>query len=86
MIADETKTGFKLIAEGFIPNEVFLEKLNIKGLPEEAGLFEMKDGRNFKRKLPALEKGKFQYVIYEDFKGSCAYDIEVNMKALSNRP
>lgn len=74
MIADETKTGFKLIVEGFIQNEVFLEKLNIKGLPEEAVLFfEMKDGRNFRRKLPTLEKGKFQYVIYEDFKGKLRF-------------
>lgn len=71
MISDETKTGFKLVAEGFIQNEVFLEKINIKGLPLEGSelYFVLKDGRSFRRKLPSLAKGNHQYIIYQDYEG-----------------
>lgn len=75
MIADETKTGFKLIVEDYLQNEVFLEKMNIKEIPNEESQihFEMQDGRFFSRKLPELPKGFYKYVIYEDFEGKLKF-------------
>lgn len=72
MIEDQTKTGFKLVVNGFIQNETALNKLNIQGIPEgeqELALL-LADGRSYRRKLPELEKGFHHYVIYRDYKGN----------------
>ena len=72
MIEDQTKTGFKLVVNGFIQNETALNKLNIQGIPvgeQEVALL-LGDGRSYRRKLPELEKGFHRYVIYRDYKGN----------------
>ncbi len=71
MIEDQSKTGFKLVVDDYLQNEVFLEKLNFKGFSQDGALlfFEMQDGRHFSRALPKLPAGNHQYIIYEDFKG-----------------
>ena len=72
MIEDQTKTGFKLVVNGFTQNETALNKLNIQGIPiGEAELaILLSDGRSFQRKLPDLEKGFHYYVLYRDYKGN----------------
>ncbi len=71
MIGDETKTGFKLVANGYLQNEVYLEKMNFKGFPagETELYFALQDGRSFKKSLPNLPKGNHQYFIVENFGG-----------------
>lgn len=75
MIEDQTKTGFKLVVNGFIQNETALNKLNIQGIPEgeqELALL-LEDGQSYRRKLPELEKGFHRYVIYRDYKGNVRF-------------
>lgn len=85
MLNDETKTGFKLIAEGYLQNEVPREKMNIKGLPPDGTqlFFEMEDGRVFSRKLPQLAKGNHQYIIYQDFENNLRLRYRGKHKKLS---
>lgn len=71
MIEDQTKSGFKLVMNGFIQNETALPKLNLQKFPagENQIILLLEDGKQLQRMLPALEKGIHQYVIYQDFKG-----------------
>lgn len=69
MIEDQSKTGFKLVVNGYLQNEVFLERVNIKDLPsgELKLLVELKDGRILRKELPNLGEGKHQYVVFKNF-------------------
>lgn len=71
MIEDQTKSGFKLVMNGFIQNETALPKLNLQKFPagENQVILLLENGKQLHRVLPTLEKGIHQYVIYKDFTG-----------------
>jgi hypothetical protein len=71
MIEDETKSGFKLVMNGFVQNETALPKLNLQKFPEGENqvLILLENGFQIRRKIPKLEKGIHKYVIYKTFRG-----------------
>ncbi len=71
MLEDETKTGFKLVIDGYLQNEQSLKKVNLQKL--EAGkhelIFLMNDGQDLHRKINLQEPANYQYVLHQNYKG-----------------
>tara|TARA_R110002050_G_scaffold270458_2_gene413528 strand:- start:2093 stop:2920 length:828 start_codon:yes stop_codon:yes gene_type:complete len=71
MLEDETKTGFKLVIDGYLQNEQSVKKVNLQKL--EAGthdlIFLMDDGADLHRKINLKESAYYQYVLHRNFKG-----------------
>lgn len=75
MIDDETKSGFKLVMNGFLQNETALPKLNLQKFPADQNQLTilLNNGLSLKHTLPRLEDGIHQYVIYKDYKGKIRF-------------
>jgi len=71
MLEDETKTGFKLVIDGYLQNEQSLKKVNLQKL--EAGahdlIFLMDDGQDLRRKINLEQSLNYQYVLHRNFRG-----------------
>jgi hypothetical protein len=71
MLVDETKTGFKLVIDGYLQNEQSLKKVNLQKL--EAGkhelIFLMDDGQDLRRKINLEQPANYQYVLHHNYKG-----------------
>lgn len=71
MLEDETKTGFKLVVDGYLQNEQSLKKVNLQKL--EAGnhelIFLMDDGQDLHRKINLEQPAHYQYVLQHNYKG-----------------
>jgi len=71
MLEDETKTGFKLVIDGYLQNEQPLNKLNLQGLVvgQHELIFLMNDGEKLRRKIDLDQSSHYQYVLHRNFMG-----------------
>ena len=71
ILEDETKTGFKLVIDGYLQNEQSLNKVNLLKLPagEHELLFLMKDGLDLRRIIDFKKSDNYHFVILNNFAG-----------------
>lgn len=71
MLEDETKTGFKLVVDGYLQNEQAVNKLNLQDLalgPHKL-IFIMNDGEKLRRQIDLDQASHYQYVLHHNFQG-----------------
>jgi hypothetical protein len=71
ILEDETKTGFKLVIDGYLQNEQSLNKINLLKLPagEHELLFLMNDGLDLRRIIDFNKADNYHFVILKNFAG-----------------
>lgn len=71
ILEDETKTGFKLVIDGYLQNEQSLNKINLLKLPagEHELLFLMNDGLDLRRIIDFKKADNYHFVILKNFAG-----------------
>lgn len=71
MIEDQTKSGFKLVIDGYLQNEQAINKLNLQKLSpgEHELIFILENDEKIYRKIDLEEERNHQYVLIENFKG-----------------
>jgi hypothetical protein len=71
ILEDETKTGFKIVIDGYLQNEQSLNKLNLLKLPagEHELIFLMKDGLDLRRMIDFKKSNNHHFVIVKNFAG-----------------
>jgi hypothetical protein len=71
ILEDETKTGFKLVIDGYLQNEQSLNKLNLLKL--EAGTHDliliMNDGEDLRRRIDLKQSDNYHFVVHQNFTG-----------------
>ncbi len=72
MLKDETKTGFKLVIDGYLQNEQAVNKLNLQNLSvgKHDLIFLMDDGEKLRRKIELDRSSHYQYVLHRNFRGA----------------